>query len=51
MICEHKLEFISANAGVDESNVAGRDNVLLLPKNRYKREKNNDFFKKSIIQI
>ena len=33
MICEHKLGFISANAGVDESNVAGRDNVLLLPKN------------------
>ncbi len=33
MICESKLGFISANAGVDESNVDGIDNVLLLPKN------------------
>lgn len=33
LICEHKLGFISANAGVDASNVAGFDNVLLLPKN------------------
>lgn len=33
LICEHNLGFISANAGVDASNVAGSDNVLLLPKN------------------
>ena len=33
IICENKLGFISANAGVDESNVEGKDNVLLLPKN------------------
>jgi len=33
LICEHKLGFISANAGVDASNVAGSDNVLLLPEN------------------
>ena len=33
MICQSKLGFISANAGIDESNVDGTDNVLLLPKN------------------
>jgi coenzyme F420-0:L-glutamate ligase/coenzyme F420-1:gamma-L-glutamate ligase len=32
IIVEHKLGFISANAGIDHSNVAGTDNyVLLLP--------------------
>ena len=32
MICESRLGFISANAGVDESNIGGKDTVLLLPK-------------------
>ncbi len=32
IICQHRLGFISANAGVDESNVKEKDNVLLLPK-------------------
>ena len=32
MICEHKLGFISANAGVDQSNIEGIDNVITLPK-------------------
>ena len=31
LICKHKLGFISANAGVDESNIEGEDTVLLLP--------------------
>ena len=31
MICEHKLGFISANAGVDESNTASSDSVITLP--------------------
>jgi coenzyme F420-0:L-glutamate ligase/coenzyme F420-1:gamma-L-glutamate ligase len=33
MICEHKLGFISANAGVDESNNEVPDSVVILPKN------------------
>ena len=33
IICEHKLGFISANAGVDESNIDGSDKVITLPKN------------------
>lgn len=33
LICEHRLGFISANAGVDASNVSGKDNLLLLPEN------------------
>ncbi len=33
MICEHRLGFISANAGVDESNNHVPDSVLTLPKN------------------
>lgn len=31
LICRHRLGFISANAGVDESNVPGEDRVVLLP--------------------
>lgn len=31
MICEHRLGFISANAGVDESNLGQRDAALTLP--------------------
>lgn len=31
MICEHRLGFISANAGVDESNAEGEDTVITLP--------------------
>ena len=31
MICQHRLGFISANAGIDESNVEQIDQVLLLP--------------------
>lgn len=31
MICEHKLGFISANAGVDESNAEGAETVITLP--------------------
>ncbi len=31
LICEHRLGFISANAGVDESNLSAPDSVLLLP--------------------
>ncbi|MDG2474217.1 MAG: coenzyme F420-0:L-glutamate ligase [Paracoccaceae bacterium] len=33
MICEHRLGFISANAAVDESNVFGAENVIILPRN------------------
>ena len=33
MICEHRLGYISANAGVDESNNEIADSVLTLPKN------------------
>ena len=33
IICEHKLGFISANAGVDESNINGHDKVITLPQN------------------
>ena len=33
MICEHNLGFISANAGVDESNIDGEDKVITLPLN------------------
>ena len=33
IICEHKLGFISANAGVDESNIEGYEKVLTLPEN------------------
>ncbi|MEE2773993.1 MAG: coenzyme F420-0:L-glutamate ligase [Pseudomonadota bacterium] len=32
LICKHKLGFISANAGVDESNIEGEDVALVLPK-------------------
>lgn len=32
LICEHRLGFICANAGVDESNVPGGETLLLLPK-------------------
>ncbi|MEL6951955.1 MAG: coenzyme F420-0:L-glutamate ligase [Pseudomonadota bacterium] len=32
MICEHRLGFISANAGVDESNLGQDDAVLTLPR-------------------
>ena len=31
IICQHRLGFVSANAGVDESNIVGEDQVLLLP--------------------
>lgn len=31
LICEHKLGFISANAAVDESNVADENSVITLP--------------------
>ncbi|MCY4303944.1 MAG: coenzyme F420-0:L-glutamate ligase [Aestuariivita sp.] len=31
MICEHRLGFISANAGVDESNIEGENSVITLP--------------------
>lgn len=31
MICEHRLGFICANAGVDSSNVPGAERVVLLP--------------------
>lgn len=33
MICEHRLGFISANAGVDESNAEGKDTLITLPDN------------------
>ena len=33
LICQHKLGFICANAGVDESNIAGQETVLTVPKN------------------
>ena len=33
MICEHKLGFISANSGVDESNTGKNGLVITLPKN------------------
>ena len=32
MICQHRLGFISANAGVDESNTGAEGTVILLPK-------------------
>ncbi len=32
MICQHRLGFISANAGVDESNTGAEETVILLPK-------------------
>lgn len=32
LICEHALGFISANAGVDDSNVPGRENIALWPR-------------------
>jgi coenzyme F420-0:L-glutamate ligase/coenzyme F420-1:gamma-L-glutamate ligase len=32
MICQHRLGFISANAGVDESNTGTDETVILLPK-------------------
>lgn len=31
LICEHRLGFISANAAVDQSNVAGENHVITLP--------------------
>ena len=39
IICEHNLGFISANAGVDESNIDGDDIVITLPKNPDKSAK------------
>ena len=33
MICEHKLGYISTNAGVDESNIEGENKVITLPNN------------------
>ena len=33
LICQHKLGFICANAGVDESNLAESETVLTVPKN------------------
>jgi coenzyme F420-0:L-glutamate ligase/coenzyme F420-1:gamma-L-glutamate ligase len=33
LITEHKLGFVMANAGIDQSNVGKKDHVLLLPKN------------------
>lgn len=33
LIVAHKLGFVHANAGIDQSNVEGQDTVLLLPKN------------------
>ncbi len=33
IIVEHKLGFVCANAGIDQSNVDGEDRVLLLPEN------------------
>ncbi len=33
MVVEHRLGFVSANAGIDHSNVQGEDVVLLLPVN------------------
>ncbi len=33
MICEHKLGYISTNAGVDESNIEGENKVITLPDN------------------
>ena len=33
LICQHKLGFICANAGVDESNIAGQETVITVPKN------------------
>lgn len=33
LICEHRLGFVSANAGVDESNVGESGAVILLPEN------------------
>ena len=33
LICQHKLGFICANAGVDESNIEGHETVITVPKN------------------
>ena len=33
LICQHKLGFICANAGVDGSNIAGQETVVTVPKN------------------
>ena len=33
LICQHKLGFICANAGVDESNLAENETVITVPKN------------------
>ena len=33
LICQHKLGFICANAGVDESNLAEHETVITVPKN------------------
>ena len=33
LICQHKLGFICANAGVDQSNVGGQETVVTIPKN------------------
>ena len=33
LICQHKLGFICANAGVDESNIEGQETVITVPKN------------------
>jgi len=40
LICRHRLGFICANAGVDESNVGGANRCLLLPENPDKSAKN-----------
>ena len=33
LICQHKLGFICANAGVDQSNIVGQETVVTVPKN------------------
>ena len=33
LICQHKLGFICANAGVDQSNIEGQETVVTVPKN------------------
>lgn len=33
IIVEHRLGFVHANAGIDQSNIAGADHALLLPEN------------------
>ena len=49
LICQHRLGFICANAGVDESNIADQETVITVPKNpdlsvKVLRDKLKDYF-------